>query len=108
MPLEGRIAMMAQAEEVEHAVVDRLRIGEEPAAVHYVYPVAADQLAEPFQLVGVETAGQVGVVLMTVAEVSGLADDPLGLSGQALVLQSRARSNGSVSYPLASSCACAE
>jgi hypothetical protein len=84
--LEFRVPVVTQPEEVEHFVVDRLGVCEEPAAVHHMN-TAAEQLVKAFQLIGVMPAGHVAVVLVAVAVVSGLADDPLGLPGQALVLQ---------------------
>jgi hypothetical protein len=85
--LKQRVTVMTQAEKVQHTVINSLGIGEESTAVHYVHPAAAGQLTEPLQLVGVVPPGSVGVVLMAVAEVTGLADDPLGLTGQPLILQ---------------------
>jgi hypothetical protein len=96
-----------QAEKVGDAVEDRSGIGEQVARVDDVDPVPAEGLLQPFELVDVPAAGDVGVVLWKL-RYSGSATSFSSSPAVRCSSSSRARSNASVSKPLASSCACAE
>jgi hypothetical protein len=103
--VEPRIPGERQSEELEYLVVDRLWLGEEVTAVRYVDAITAEQALKPRQLVGVLPAGHVCMVLVTVAQVTGMrAASP----SRRCCSKAIACSNDSVSKPLARSCVKAE
>src|SRR5215469_17871025 len=76
-----------QPEELEHAVVNRLWLGKEVAAVDDVDPVSADHPLQPIELLRVSPSSQVGVVLVAEAEVVRILPDAVLLAAQPLIFE---------------------
>src|SRR5487761_583559 len=84
---ERGVAEVWQAEELEHSVVLRPRVVEEVAAVDDVNPVATEGALKALELVGIVTAGAVGIQPVIAAGVGRVAGQALGLTLDPGILQ---------------------
>ena len=80
------IGTRRQPEEVQDLGLDLLRLGEEPFAHDDGDVIAREQGEEAMELVGVQPAREVRMVLVAEADVSGLPTDPFFLTLEAFGL----------------------